>query len=62
MVGSFYTFFVEVSRYLLNSWMVGSQQISALLGAGGRCRSAPAVVGPRWCDHSEQAATAVSGS
>jgi transposase len=45
MVGSFYTFFVEVSRHLLNSWVAGSRQILALLGAGGRRRSAPAVVG-----------------
>jgi transposase len=46
MVGSFYTFFVEVSQHLLNSWIAGSRQVLALLGAGGRRRSTLAVVGP----------------
>src|SRR5918999_1040477 len=45
MVGSFYTFFVEVRQHLLNSWITGSRQVWALLGAGGRRRSTLAVVG-----------------
>jgi hypothetical protein len=46
MVSSFYTFFVEVSQHLLNSWIGGSRQVLALLGAGGRRSSTLAVVGP----------------
>jgi DNA-binding CsgD family transcriptional regulator len=46
MINPFYTFFIEASQHLLNHWIAGSRQVLALLGAGGKRRSTPAVVDP----------------
>ncbi len=46
MIGSFYTFIVEASQHMLEIWLEGSQQVLALMGAGGKASPAPAPVAP----------------
>jgi len=44
MINPFYTFFIEAGQHLLNHWIAGSQQVLALLSAGGERRPTPAVI------------------